>query len=176
MYVEKDGMAGYLDVYSTEEIELTFPPVKFAFGESELKYLGDGYGMSISDDKYGIVDVDGNVIAEPIYDYVGEYSDGLFAVCLDGKYGYIDAEGNTVIDFVYDMAYPFGGGIAPVARGMSLGFIDTAGNEITGFNWNKGDEERNVYYEWNGRGVWKVTTNGVDQLVDTEGNIIEIGW
>ena len=69
--------------------------------------------------RYGVMDMDGNWIAEPAYTNYYAYlngtffSDGLMSVCNeDGLWGAINTEGETVIDFQYDWLSVFSQGLA----------------------------------------------------------------
>jgi len=53
----------------------------------------------IEEDKYGIVDLFGNVVASADFNYIGEYSEGLAIaqLSIDNAYGYINERGKFVI-------------------------------------------------------------------------------
>lgn len=51
---------------------------------------------------YGCIDLEGNVVVEPVYDALGIYNDGYTYATLDRKDGLLDLKGNTVLDFAYD--------------------------------------------------------------------------
>ncbi len=54
------------------------------------------------------------VVAEPQFEDVRNFSEGLAAVRVDGKWGYIDASGEMVIEPQFVLASDFSGGIAAV--------------------------------------------------------------
>lgn len=65
-------------------------------GDKEIgfyKYTYDG-------NKWGLVDTNGVIMEEPIYEYVGWFVDGCAVVKKDGKYGFIDTTGAIVIPLV----------------------------------------------------------------------------
>lgn len=66
------------------------------YEKSVLKYKKDG--------KYGLIDLDGNVITEAIYDNISSvtYKEGMLLVEQDEKLGIININGITVIDIEYD--------------------------------------------------------------------------
>jgi hypothetical protein len=113
-----------------------------SFTDAEVEWLIDeGFGH------FGFRDLDGNVVIEPQYVWVGEFSHGLCPVNLkrtwyttpEGKryfedhYGYIDTLGKTVIPFRYDEASSFNQyGVAVVSDKSGMYMIDTEGNEIEG--------------------------------------------
>lgn len=60
----------------------------------------------IDDDKYGLMDLDGNFIIEPQYDYLR--NDGEWYVYgLDGVYGWLDKNGKVVIEAQYSTSSDF---------------------------------------------------------------------
>jgi hypothetical protein len=56
------------------------------------------------DGKYGYIDIDGNEIVKPLYEYADSlhYGRGTAAVALNGKVGFIDETGKVIIPFIYD--------------------------------------------------------------------------
>ncbi|MBR6706571.1 MAG: WG repeat-containing protein [Clostridia bacterium] len=63
---------------------------------------------------WGLMDRDGQVLAEPLWDEIGMGGDGLFPVLKDGLWGYIDASGNEKIPFRFLEAGAFHNGCADV--------------------------------------------------------------
>ena len=47
-------------------------------------------------EKYGLIDNNYNIVLEPIYDNIGQFSEGWIPVVKDGKYFYIDRNGNRM--------------------------------------------------------------------------------
>ncbi len=74
-------------------------------------------------DKYGMADVNGHIIKEPIYDNFSNYSEGLSAVCINDKWAYIDMQGNQIIPFKFDMAGDFSDGVAIVKNDGKYGIL-----------------------------------------------------
>ena len=48
-------------------------------------------------------DKKGEIVIDPEYDYVGNFSCGLARAELNGKQGYIDKKGKARVDFIYDI-------------------------------------------------------------------------
>ena len=67
---------------------------------------------------------------ESMYDWVGDFSEGLATVKLNDKYGYIDKTGREVIPCKYDDAWNFSEGFAKVALNGKYGYIDETGKEV----------------------------------------------
>lgn len=56
-----------------------------------------------NDNKYGIIDYNGNIIIDFKYDYLSAYNnDNLFISKINNKYGIIDYNDKIIIDFKYD--------------------------------------------------------------------------
>mgnify|MGYP003227851675 CR=1 FL=1 len=66
------------------------------YEKSVLKYK--------KDNKYGLIDFDGNELTEPIYDEITglDYKEGTLLVKIDSKYGVININGAEIIDVKYD--------------------------------------------------------------------------
>lgn len=73
----------------------------------------DAYCSIMVDGKWGIVDADGKLVADIVYDDIPNQSEGLvycltengneeIAVIKDGRYGIIDLSGNVLLPFEYD--------------------------------------------------------------------------
>jgi len=116
-------------------------------------------------DKCGFIDLQGNEIVPPKYEYVSDFKEGRAGVGLNGVWGYIDLQGNEVIPLQYDMRYgaakDFEGGLAKVSRGGKTGYIDPQGNEIVPLQYN----EVGMFRE----GRMLVIRNGLHGFVDLQG-------
>ncbi len=97
------------------------------------------------DELYGLIDLDGNVITEPIYQQITslEYRPGRILVEKDGKFGVLDAKGNVVLETKYDEIkadgywteeesyHKTGFIVAEKAKdGINFGYLDYEGNII----------------------------------------------
>ncbi len=83
-------------------------------------------------DKYGVINKDGVIIADAIYDDIWDYFHGFIMVIKDDKVGFIDEKGKKITDIKYDM-YGVGNffeGLARVELQGKWGFIDIAGKEV----------------------------------------------
>ncbi len=86
--------------------------------------------------KWGFIDADGKVLAQPAWDGISSgtilnrpvaFNEGLCGVQKDGKWGYIDASGQLAIPNQFDSAAPFVDGLARVNLGNQVGFVDKTG-------------------------------------------------
>ena len=57
--------------------------------------------------KYGVVDINDNIILEPIYDQIEIGDLGSIIVTLNNKNGVFDSSGNIILDIVYDYIHQF---------------------------------------------------------------------
>ncbi len=57
--------------------------------------------------KWGFIDSKGELYIPPVYEAVGNYSNGLVSVRKNGKWGFIDNEGKLVIPFKFDFVEEF---------------------------------------------------------------------
>ncbi len=79
---------------------------------------------------YAIAGIDGRIIQDNIWQYVGQFSEKLAAVQINGKFGYINTSGQTVIPASFDSAGIFSGGLAQVSSGGKHGFVNTSGDLV----------------------------------------------
>lgn len=78
--------------------------------------------------KYGFVDIDGNVVIDPIYTWADTFRDGMAPVGLDDKYGFVDSTGQTRVAIAYDMVSAFfSEGFAGVREKELWGFVSDQG-------------------------------------------------
>ncbi len=113
-----------------------------SFSDQEIEWeIDDAFGH------FGFKDKAGNIVIEPQYAWVHDFSHGLCAVNLgrtwyhtpEGKlyyenhYGYINTKGKTVIPFQFEDAHSFNKfGVAVVSDDTGTYMIDTTGKEIPG--------------------------------------------
>jgi serine/threonine-protein kinase len=83
-----------------------------------------------SGDKWGFVDASGQTAISPIFDAVGDFSEGMARVRVGEKWGYIDREGNVVIEPGFDDAGNFSEGMARVRSGDRWGYVNRFGKLI----------------------------------------------
>lgn len=76
--------------------------------------------------KYGIINSQGEIIIEPIYNYLSSFDDnGLASVDINNKFGCINTKGELVIDSVYDSPFYFTNGLAKVSVDGKAMIINT---------------------------------------------------
>lgn len=79
---------------------------------------------------WGLLDVSGNVVLDPAYEYIQDFSEGLAEVRASEKSGFIDRTGKLVLPMVYDNARSFRDGLAPAQLGDKWGYIDQSGRWV----------------------------------------------
>lgn len=110
----------------------------YSFDDSILYRLGpfrEGLARIKFGDKYGYIDIDGNIAIAPQYYNAGNFSNNrAWVKNNEGKYGYIDNNGNMVTKFIYDIVNDFSEDRASVGllinNKAKFGFIDNEGNYI----------------------------------------------
>lgn len=110
-------------------------PVDYRSAE-DLEYLGESIegeefqscSICFENMLYGLVNKNGEIIAEPKFERIGPFSEGLaYALDSGGNVGYIDRSGNTAIPFQFEKASTFHEGLAAVRKNGKWGFIDKTG-------------------------------------------------
>ncbi|MDY4650564.1 MAG: WG repeat-containing protein, partial [Muribaculaceae bacterium] len=109
----------------------------FVVGIKEKKEIDEG-ALPFDDTvwKYGLIDINGKVLAPPIYIYDlakvdrMEFHEGLAAVCVNGKWGYINARGEMAIEPRFEEAQNFQEGVAYIKEDGRYGLIDRSGSIV----------------------------------------------
>ncbi|MBD1433917.1 WG repeat-containing protein [Sphingobacterium sp. DN00404] len=90
----------------------------------------EGRAVVFYNQKYGYVDLDGNVVIPLKYWTADPFKDGLARVGINHKYGFLDKNGRTVIPLKYDMVQEFREGLTLVKLNEKVGFLDEIGKEV----------------------------------------------
>lgn len=88
----------------------------------------EGFKAVRIDGKWGFVNMSGEQVIPPEYDYVRSFHDGLAMVKRSGKWGYIDWFGDVLIPIEFDEVTNFKDGYAFVKKDGKAGLMDMAGN------------------------------------------------
>ncbi len=102
------------------------------------------YGKAIvsQNGKYGIVDVEGNVIIP--FEYMGfnpSYDHNLIAAAsANGNWGIISFDNSTVLGFNYDYVFEFQNGFAPVLKSGMYAAVNTDGKFVVAFDYKTAQE------------------------------------
>lgn len=134
-----------------------------------LNPFDEGYATVRKDEKWGVLDIKGNVTAPLIYDYCSGSLNGLVAVSNNGKSGVVDYNNNEVLPFIYENAYPFSEGLAAVKKNGKWGFVDQNGKEVIPFVY---DEVHWIYIKSDRKSITGFVNNKA--LVRKDGEIFYI--
>ncbi len=167
----KNGFAVIKDLkYSTHTISIINTDFETVFSSNEYDSinLGGNFITAKKNNKYGVVDFDNSVIIDFKYDYLSEYSEGLFAFRNESGAGYIDINDNVVIQPDYERTSKFFNGMAIVGQKDNekrFDIIDKNGGYI----------QRNIpfeYYYRNDNGIIRVHTFDDIQYINASGEFI----
>ena len=108
---------------------------------TDVKSFHDEYAVIVQKFKdnsrrYGIIDKSGRTVVNAEYDWISDYSKGLFQVKKGGKYGFIDKNGDVIIPFVYESAGNFHEGVATVKKDGKWGYVNKSNNTIIPFEYD----------------------------------------
>jgi len=147
---------------------------------------------SNSEQRVGLIDKTGNVVAPFIYRKFAGYSfegfsEGLHGVEKDGYWGYIDREGNEVIPFIFRFVGDFNEGLAVAYTGdaRGYGYIDISGDFVILYDDLFGTEERINYYGEKFVNGLAIITRGSntnhgevykDIIIDKTGSLVLPSW
>lgn len=110
-------------------IDKNFNPT-YLRGYDNVYGTNGGYVVAAKQGKYGVIDIEGNTVIDFQYEYLSEYSDGLFIFRLDNRsgQGYIDINNNIVIPAKkFKSLNSFKNGLAIVSKlgeGQNYGVIN----------------------------------------------------
>lgn len=125
----------------------------------------DGVAIVYQGTKRGLVNEEGDVLLDCIYDQINTIGDDRYRVNKDGVYGCVTRTGQVIIPFLYNYIVEFNkAGIAQVRSNDKWGCIDINGNEIVPCIYN------NLWYI-SSSGWIKVERDGKRGYYDTKGNL-----
>ena len=128
-------------------------------------HFNDGLAMVKNGNKYGFVNIKGELAIPCIYDHALSFSEGLAAVGNNGKYGFINTKGHLVIPYIYDHVYCyFSNGIVAVKQKDKFGYIDRQGKQIIPFKYDYASPFKN--------GLADVKINGKYGYINTQGELV----
>jgi len=132
----------------------------------DSEYFFDGKAKVVINQKYGIIDVNGDYIIEPIYDDMGVMLSSLIAVKSGSLYGYMDKSFNIKIDFLYNYAESFNSDLGLVGREingkMKYGYINPENKIVIPIKYEKA-------FSFDNDGYALVKENGKYGLINTSG-------
>lgn len=138
--------------------ELIFKPIY-----QEIKFLDKNLYKVKYADKWGIIDVKGNVKVDFLYQELVSYNEFYIIAQKNNKWGYINERGIERINFVYDEVKPFQGEIACVMKNGKWGIIDKRGKVLIPYKYDTMNEKDNKRYLYKGDYKVFIKPNGVIQ-------------
>lgn len=139
--IEHDYISDFIDGYGVLEKDGKWTLVDkdyntiFSTSEYEVNNIYDDIlcVKYIENSKYGLIDINGNIIAAPQYDTPIIFSEGLAMVERNGRVGYLNTEGQEIIKFDFIWGCPFRNGLAAVGVDENyFYFINTKGEMVSG--------------------------------------------
>ncbi|MEZ0536609.1 WG repeat-containing protein [Caldicellulosiruptoraceae bacterium PP1] len=96
-----------------------------------VKGIGINNVMAVyKNKKWGIVDINGKWTIKPMFDDIGEFSEGLCSIKQNGKWGFINQNFKIAINPQFDSVRNFQEGCAAVHQNKYWGYINSSGNYI----------------------------------------------
>jgi DNA polymerase-3 subunit epsilon len=154
------------------------------FGVLTNKVVNDalddsGLARIYKNKKYGFVDIKGNEVVHPNYDFAFSPKEGMIAVNIggpwDGDWGFIDLNGKIIIPFQFETVSSFSEGLAAVCYKGKCGFINKKGKIIIDLKYDLIDYGPEGFYcgvKDFKNGYAGVRLNGMWGLIDKNGKTI----
>jgi len=119
-----DGRSGFVDLEGRFIVNPYLADAR-SFREDVARVKTTGW-------RWGLMDRMGEVVVEPEWGSLEDFSDGRARFEDDDAYGFIDATGNEIIPSVYDDARSFSGDRAAVRQGQRWFYIDANDSRVMG--------------------------------------------
>ncbi len=146
----------------------------------------------LTEQKYGFIDITGQWVIPPSFDFAGGFQNGYAPIMLDKKWGYINKLGEIIIAPHYKTALEFNNGLAPVqirvktsmklsplSEGEKRSFDDLKALAKASFKWGYINPEDEVKIDFTydsarsfSEGLACVESNEKYGFINTKGNII----
>lgn len=118
-------------------IDANYRPVKKMDGVTYLSFDNNCAVFSSTDQKIGMINDNGKIVLEPIYDRIYFAHEDVWAVFKNGKGGFVNGNGKLIVPLVYDDVLGFSNGLAGVKKGGRFGFIDKTGRIVVPFKYDE---------------------------------------
>lgn len=104
--------------------------LNFALAAPQAQTESRLFPYSADDRTYGFIDETGEWVIDPLFDFAGDFVEGLAVVEQNGQYGFIGPDGTVVVEPQYDFAADFAFGLAPVIVDGKVGYIEQTGQMV----------------------------------------------
>lgn len=149
----EDG-CGLIDTAGKEIV-----PAKFDY----MYLLSGGVIAVCANGFWGLIDIKGNVISEPVFDSVSGFYEGISKVYKDEKVGFINTAGRYIGDIFWLDAQDFSDSLAAVMNQDGLwGYIDTKGDTVIACQYENVSSFNNGYA--------LILENDTVYIIDKSGN------
>lgn len=132
-----------------------------------VSFKNEKVGIVRLNDKYGLIDLDGNTILEPIYSSIGEFKDGIAIITDNGKQGLINDKGKVILKPIHKEIGEFNNGLAIVKTAFEYNLITKEGNTRLSSDYQKLIYHNGVYLASNGTNGHVLDSNG-EKITDDE--------
>jgi hypothetical protein len=126
--VRQGALWGFIDAKGSTRIPFEYDDHPFQSPDS-YTFVGGRAAYRVGT-KMGVINSEGRVVVNPIYDDIRSFSGEYARVQRDRRWGYIDRSGTEVIAPKYSEARDFFEQRAAVRSGYLWGYIDPAGREV----------------------------------------------
>jgi hypothetical protein len=129
--------------------------------------FNEGLAATKKDGKYGYIDLKGNWVIKPQFDFTYKFSDGLAMIRVGKQYAWIDRTGKIVIEpRDYDaVAQGFSEGRLAVKKDGKWGYIDKTGRTVAEPKFVKASP-------FNGGVAQVETEDGMHHWMNADGKVI----
>ncbi len=160
--VEYEGKRLVIDPTGNNVLDQGYSRLEFVYETELLRYYLDF--------KYGLININEELLLEPIYDKIGLFQEDVTLVELNNKYGFINKLGEVVIPLEYDETHDFNNGLALVKKDGLYGYIDYDNNLVINFLYESAfsfDEyDRAVVYD-NGNNMYKLINSNNEVIIES---------
>jgi hypothetical protein len=127
-------------------------------------------------DKQGYLALDGQVLFQPIYDEISDFTNGVARVRLNGKYGLIRENEKFVIQPIYDQLYVLRASqLVAVEVARKKGIVDRNGNKVIGIEYDElYPAKGNFVFQRNGK--WGIMNQKEKVLMALDYDAISPGY
>ncbi len=125
---------GVINVDRISIVKANYDNIDIVEANNETYYMVSG-----KNSKYGLINEEGFVKVDPVYEDMGSTIEGFVRVKKDKKWGFIDTNGNVIGNIKYDTVMDFSDGMAAVKSGKLWGYIDNNGEEVIPFQFKEAD-------------------------------------
>ena len=106
------------------------PAVYAHLGQMSKEGLAS-FRRSKSDRTFGYIDKSGTEVIQPVYEWAGDFEDGIACIMQGGKMGAINTSGKMVIMPLYDQLTSIGNGCVLYSESNKYGLMSTNGTQLT---------------------------------------------